>query len=241
MRVLTWNILYEDDYTTRLPQILAAIDDQKADIVCLQEVALSTFESDFACWNDAFHQVCQTSKKRLRAIEKWNSQGLCPSGMVCVVLVRKDFGQLTNVHSGSRTLTATVVPTNASIPPFTITTLHLEARERDIHRTHITRPEVQSSLIVCGDFNVNSMESEEFHSVDFLTSGVFQSHQSLVTYKDTRHGRNVERSLDYLLLRQNSSWTYKSLYTTPQFSGLTSSHPSDHAYVVADFDYIDKK
>lgn len=241
MRILTWNILYEEDNSTRLPQILAAVDEQKADIVCLQEVALQTFESDFACWDEQYHRVCQTSKKRLRAVEKWNSHGLCPSGMVCALFVRKDFGQIADTHSGSRTLTVTVVPTNVSMQPFKITTLHLEAREREIHRTHITRPEVQSSLIVCGDFNVSSFESEEFHSVDFLTSGVFQSHQSLVTYKDTRHGRNVERSLDYILLRNNSSWTYKSLYTTPQFSGLNSSHPSDHAYVVADFDYTEKK
>ncbi len=165
MQLITWNVLHPDctekydekyasiiNYENRLKNIAKYLRENNADIICLQEIDLSSFDEDYREFKDEYQLIPQNCKSKIKKIIKWKENGGDkPNTIGCATLVKKRYDILETI-SGSRTLTTTIYDKDSN-KTIKIANVHLEAGKDTtmLHIKHLSK--LLDCDIICGDFN----------------------------------------------------------------------------------------
>jgi len=237
IKLVSWNILHKDHallythleqeylaWNYRKPKIIDLILEQKADIICMQEVDSSTIEEDFTLEN--YNLIWQNDKSRTKVLAKWKADpsGKKPNTLVCAMLIRKDI-EILSYKVRSRTLTATC---KISDYTFTISTVHLEAGNGidELHIKHLSK--LLDSNVICGDFNSQLDTPTAKYLSDNAFTSTYETWQPEYTYKSERS----KLILDYVFHRGTTK-NISSITTT----GICREFPSDHSMLICELEF----
>ncbi len=237
MKLVSWNILAQSTipdelqsalaWENRRPVIVKCLQNFNADFICLQEVELNTFESDFkellTVYKFARHTVCMKGKyKRTNTfgnVTMWKT------------------GQMTNMSQGSRSLHITLHLENGI--EICISNVHFPAKgglegylEKRKHLASCAAKWNVLDVIVAGDFNdgLSFQTSDGKPSglyTDFTCLGFVIPDEELKEKQTCKSFRGNIFNIDHVLSRATVVATY-----IPQDFGVNSELPSDHIPVL---------
>ncbi len=218
MRLVTWNVLAQCTipeelqemlaWSKRLPFIIEYLKQTNADFICLQEIDLNTFESDFKdlinIYKFARHAVCIKGKHK-----RTNTFGNVTMWKI---------GQMISVQQGSRTLHVNLQLDQVSYP-ICISNLHFPAKPGlegylEKRRQLISCIDKWKTLdvIVVGDFNDGLCFKDDDNEpaglcADFKNLGFLLPEEELK--KETcKSFRGRVYNVDHAISRANINTTY---------------------------------